>query len=233
MPAGWSLKLFSFSPPPHPFHRSPLLELVVVALLTRHRTAAGARVESPSHHGIALGSGLLVLALAAALFRVAMLPDPYDSLTYHLMLPAHWLEHQHLDLLPTTFGDIAPTYTPEAVEVFFLGLMLPTGSDILARIGQLPFLLVGLVTLARLVPRTPVPWMPVLAGFPMPETLEGLDPDRLRSILSLLYKPGRLSTPHSSYIQCKSGREMEGEPADQLEELEFRRLLSKFKEELN
>lgn len=138
--------------------------LAAVALLTRHRTAAGSRVESPSRHSIALGSGLLVLALTAALFRVAMLPDPYDSLTYHLMLPAHWLEHHQLDLLPTTFGDIAPTYTPEAVEVFFLGLMLPTGSDILARIGQLPFLLVAFVTLARLVPRTPAPWIPALAG---------------------------------------------------------------------
>lgn len=117
------------------------------------------------------------LAAALALHRTAFLPDPYDALTYHLMLPARWLVTGTLSLVPTSFGDIAPTYTPEAVEVFFLGLMLPGGGDLLARVGQVPFLVAMAALVAELVRRAgrgPT-WLPALAGTSallLPELLE-------------------------------------------------------------
>ncbi len=97
----------------------------------------------------AVGAALF-LAAGLALYRIAALPDPYDSLTYHLMLPARWLDAGRLEAVSTIFGDIAPTYTPAAVEEFFFGLMLPLGFDGLARIGQLPFLLAGAALVAAL-----------------------------------------------------------------------------------
>ena len=69
------------------------------------------------------------------------------------MLPAHWLTARSLEMFSTTFGDIALTYTPAAVEGFFFGLMLPTGSDVFARVGQLPFFLVALSLLMEMAAR--------------------------------------------------------------------------------
>ncbi|MFQ5653196.1 MAG: hypothetical protein ACE5GW_00520, partial [Planctomycetota bacterium] len=100
--------------------------------------------------GWSLAGAAISLAIAGGIYRITQLPDPYDSLTYHLMLPARWIERGSLELLPTPFGDIALTYTPAAVEGFFLGLMLPGGSDLLARVGQLPFLLLGALLVTQL-----------------------------------------------------------------------------------
>lgn len=98
-------------------------------------------------------AGWVGIVALVTLLRIWQWPDPYDSLTYHLMLPVHWLQQQALAPLATPFGGIAPTYTPASVEGFFLALMLPTGSDFLARIGQLPFLLLGGWLIADLIRR--------------------------------------------------------------------------------
>lgn len=107
--------------------------------------------EPPARWDACAAGGWVAVVVGLAIFRVMALPDPYDSLTYHLMLPAQWLDTGTLALFPTTFGDIAPTYTPAAVEGFFLALMMPTGADLLARVGQLPFLLAGAHCVASLV----------------------------------------------------------------------------------
>lgn len=125
--------------------------------------------RTASKWDVATAGGWIAVVSALAVFRILALPDPYDSLTYHLMLPAHWLKTGSLSLYATTFGDIAPTYTPAAVEGFFLALMLPTGSDLLARVGQLPFLLAGAHCVASLVSiagaRERLPrWAPALAA---------------------------------------------------------------------
>ncbi|MEM7163990.1 MAG: hypothetical protein AAF581_00915 [Planctomycetota bacterium] len=141
----------------------------LVYLAIRSRVAAPALDTTPPHRwdSVATG-GWVAVAVGLAIYRVLALPDPYDSMTYHLMLPVHWLQTGTLALYATTFGDIAPTYTPAAVEGFFLALMLPTGSDLLARVGQLPFLLAGghaVASLVRVVgtDRTPA-WAPALAA---------------------------------------------------------------------
>ncbi|MGE3164168.1 MAG: hypothetical protein AB7O52_04640 [Planctomycetota bacterium] len=103
----------------------------------------GAATPAPQSGGPTtfVAAGWIVLLAALALHRVVFLPDPYDALTYHLMLPVHWLQTGSLQLLATPFGDASPGYTPEAVEGFFLALMLPSGHDSLARVGQLPLVL--------------------------------------------------------------------------------------------
>lgn len=76
----------------------------------------------------------------------------YDTLTYHLFFPARWIQDARISIVPTWFGDPAPAYAPSAAEVFYVWLMLPMGSDDVARCGQLPFwwlLLGGAVLLAR------------------------------------------------------------------------------------
>lgn len=119
------------------------LILALVAWFVRGRSQRSApsppRVEPTAVARTA--GGWLVLVGALAIYRTVFLADPYDSLTYHLMLPVHWLQTGGVGLLGTPFGDISPSYTPESVESVFLALMLPSGHDHLARIGQLPFLL--------------------------------------------------------------------------------------------
>ncbi len=98
----------------------------------------------------AVAGAWMAMALGVAWLRSAAYPDPYDSLTYHLMLPATWISNGGLSLLPTYFGDIAPSYTPESVESCFAMLMAPFGDDALARIGQLPFAALAGYSVARL-----------------------------------------------------------------------------------
>ena len=69
----------------------------------------------------------------------------YDAVSYHLFFPARWLQAHRLFIIPTPFSDEAQAYQPGNGELWFLWLMLPFHSDILARIGQVPFYLAGAV----------------------------------------------------------------------------------------
>jgi hypothetical protein len=78
----------------------------------------------------------------------------YDSLSYHLVFPARWLQEHRLSIVPTPFSDPAQAYQPGNGELFFLSLMLPFHGDLLARVGQLPFLILGGVSLYALAVRS-------------------------------------------------------------------------------
>lgn len=128
--------------------------LITLLLISRRHSGVAAeptRSESQWSSPLSAIAGAVGSVLAAAcLFRILALPDPYDSLTYHLELPARWLAGGGLELVPTYFGDLAPSYTPAAIEGTFAAFMLPSGSDSLARIGQLPFLALAAVSIYRL-----------------------------------------------------------------------------------
>jgi Dolichyl-phosphate-mannose-protein mannosyltransferase len=101
-----------------------------------------------------------VVAIAAALLAfvvghgVTHSPlTAYDSLSYHLVFPARWLQDHRLSIIPTPFSDEAQAYAPANGELFFLWLMLPLHGDLFARVGQLPFYLLGAVTLYALARR--------------------------------------------------------------------------------
>ena len=103
---------------------------------------------------------LAVVAVVAALL-LFMVPygathaplTQYDSLSYHLYFPARWLQDHRLSIIPTPFSDEAQAYAPINGELFFLWLMVPFHGDVLARIGQLPFGLLGAVTMYALARR--------------------------------------------------------------------------------
>jgi len=92
---------------------------------------------------------ILLFSLAAVILPlvvfIALMVPPYswDSLTYHLTFPAEWMKKGAIHIKPTPFGDQAPAYSPANGEIFFLWLMLPMGSDLLAKMGGLPFYLLS------------------------------------------------------------------------------------------
>jgi hypothetical protein len=77
----------------------------------------------------------------------------YDSLSYHLFFPARWLQEHRLSIIATPFSDEAQAYAPANGELYFLWLMLPFHGDLLARIGQVPFYLLGGVALFAIARR--------------------------------------------------------------------------------
>ncbi len=93
---------------------------------------------------------MIALPLLAFIVAVGLVQSPltlYDSVSYHLVFPARWLQDHRISIVPTPFSDPAQAYQPGNGELFFLWLMLPFHGDLLARIGQLPFLLLGAASL--------------------------------------------------------------------------------------
>jgi 4-amino-4-deoxy-L-arabinose transferase-like glycosyltransferase len=92
-----------------------------------------------------------VFALAAALLLRAWTglgktTFLYDTLSYHLHVPATWLAERRLVIVPAVFGDPSSAYAPSNLELWFAFLLAPLHSDYLAGTGQLPF--AGLAALA-------------------------------------------------------------------------------------
>ena len=105
---------------------------------------------------IPLGIAAVLVPALIFVIAVAAIKSPftlYDSLSYHLFLPARWLQEHRLSIIATPFSDEAQAYAPANGELWFLWLMLPFHGDVLARIGQLPFFLLGGVALYGLARR--------------------------------------------------------------------------------
>ena len=120
----------------------------------------------------------------------------YDSLSYHLLFPARWLQEHRLSIIATPFSDEAQAYAPANGELYFLWLMLPFHGDLLARIGQVPFYFLGgvaLYALARRIGAPPEHAVYVPAFFflsrPIVEQAVGADVDLIcwATFLSALY----------------------------------------------
>jgi hypothetical protein len=123
---------------------------------TEHRTFAR------SDHGwqttFVIGIGVAIVAFVIGMGAGHSPLTAYDSLSYHLFFPARWLHDHRIFIVPTPFSDEAQAYQPGNGELFFAWLMLPFHGDLLARIGQIPFYLLGagvLYMLARRLGATP------------------------------------------------------------------------------
>ena len=95
----------------------------------------------------------LVVPVLTFVIAVGVTQSPltlYDSISYHLFFPARWLQEHRLTIIATPFSDEAQAYAPANGELWFLWLMLPFHGDLLAKVGQLPFLLLGAATLYAL-----------------------------------------------------------------------------------
>jgi hypothetical protein len=109
------------------------------------------RVEAPRRERFSSASVGLLAALVAAfafqawtgLHKTTFL---YDTLSYHLHVPATWMHDRRVTIVPAVFGDPSSAYAPANLELWFLFLMAPLRSDYLAGIGQLP--LAGLAAAA-------------------------------------------------------------------------------------
>lgn len=112
-----------------------------LALATRGRSSRLATVAREPLTPIdvaylaALGAAIVFRAWAG-LHKATFL---YDTLSYHLHVPAAWLADRRLEIVPAVFGDPAAAYAPANLELWFAFLMAPLRSDVLAGSGQLPF----------------------------------------------------------------------------------------------
>jgi hypothetical protein len=108
--------------------------------LARRRPSVAARATEPLS---SLDAGLLAALIAVLAFRLwsglHKTTFLYDTLSYHLHVPATWMHDRRLGIVPAVFGDPSPAYAPANLELWFLFLMAPLRSDYLAGAGQLPF----------------------------------------------------------------------------------------------
>jgi hypothetical protein len=133
---------------------SYLMTFAVVCGATFALTRPRATAISPPCLQIPIAT--IVIPLLAFIVAVGLVQSPltlYDSVSYHLVFPARWLQDHRLSIVPTPFSDPAQAYQPANGELSFLWLMLPFHGDFAARIGQLPFLLLGAVALYAIARR--------------------------------------------------------------------------------
>jgi hypothetical protein len=76
----------------------------------------------------------------------------HDALTYELYFPARWLQDSRLELIPTPFGDNSRAYDAANAMLYYLWLMVPFRSDLIAHSGEFYFIIfsaLGLTALSR------------------------------------------------------------------------------------
>jgi hypothetical protein len=116
--------------------------LSVVAWWTRSHKARHA-TDVGGGHWAAWGFWVAIVAFVIGMGISNSPYTAYDAVSYHLYFPARWLQAHRLLIVPTPFSDEAQAYQPGNGELWFLWLMLPFHGDFLARIGQMPFYLLG------------------------------------------------------------------------------------------
>ncbi len=98
-------------------------------------------VDGAATVGLALTLWAVVVnGLTAWLLPVKALTD---GPIYHLYFAAQWWRSGRLSIIPAPFGDPAVSYLPLNGELFFAALMALADGDRLARVGQVPFLLLA------------------------------------------------------------------------------------------
>jgi dolichyl-phosphate-mannose-protein mannosyltransferase len=110
---------------------------IVAVARRRVRTEAPPR-QPLSAADVGLAAALVAafaLRLWAGLHKTTFL---YDTLSYHLHVPATWMHDARVGIVPAIFGDPSPAYAPSNIELVFAFLMAPLRSDYLAGVGQLP-----------------------------------------------------------------------------------------------
>ncbi len=73
-------------------------------------------------------------------------PFGWDNLNYHFTFPVEWLKHANLDTPITINDDPSPTYYPINGSLWYLWLIFPFRSVFIADLGQLPFFVLGFLS---------------------------------------------------------------------------------------
>jgi hypothetical protein len=123
---------------------------LAIALAIRAFRPAPPDLISPSTEpGLGVAA---VLAIGFALWTSLVLFTPSlmlpvkvvsDGPIYHLYFAARWWKEGRLFLIASPFGENAATYFPAGGDLWFAWLTIPLGGDRLARVGQIPFLLMA------------------------------------------------------------------------------------------
>jgi hypothetical protein len=138
---------------------STLAALTAVALAlavgTRRRAAGGEDGGRAREPLTALDVAYIFALTAAVLLRAwagaGKATFLYDTLSYHLHVPATWIADRRLQIVPAVFGDPSSAYAPSNLELWFAFLMAPLHSDYLASSGQLPFAALAALAIAAAV----------------------------------------------------------------------------------
>ena len=87
----------------------------------------------------------VILALTGTALAVGICRPPmeHDVMTYHLFLPARWIQDAAITTIPSVFGDLAPAYAPKNGEAIFAFIGSIADYDLFARVGQFPYLLLA------------------------------------------------------------------------------------------
>jgi hypothetical protein len=94
---------------------------------------------------IALGLVVWTSALLGAQSLLLPVKVVSDGPIYHLYFAARWWKAGRLFLVAAPFGENAATYFPANGDLWFTWLMVTWGGDRLARVGQVPFLILAAV----------------------------------------------------------------------------------------
>ncbi len=110
----------------------------------------GSRFVQDLEHGLSQFSGtrwstiarwpVILTGLLVASDLLAHLPAPpidWDAATYHLYLPARWLQEGQIFHIPTVFSDNAAAFAPQNGTLFFAWQMGLLGYDTLTNVSQL------------------------------------------------------------------------------------------------
>ena len=96
----------------------------------------------------------LLLAVLDLIAQLPASPVDWDAATYHLYLPARWLQEGRIFHVPTVFGDNAAAFAPQNGALFFAWQMALSGRDAVINVSQLlclGFLGLALYRICRLL----------------------------------------------------------------------------------
>lgn len=99
-----------------------------------------------------LWPSLLLVALQT-LVVLPLPPDDWDAMTYHLFLPARWLQEGGFVHVPTVFGDSTPAFAPQNGALLFTWFLAIFGDDRIVGVIQVGALVLLAASLWKLLRR--------------------------------------------------------------------------------
>jgi len=93
---------------------------------------------------------VLVLFFQSLVIATVLPANAWGALNYHLTFPVAWMKSGRIEVFSFSLGDHADSYSPSNIEFFFFLLLAPLKSDLLAKVGQLAFWVLGALALYSL-----------------------------------------------------------------------------------
>jgi len=126
-----------------------LLAIAIVLFLTSPSPASSH--APPDRYRIAGWAGIMLFMIVVLLTGIFHPTIEHDPMTYQLHFPAVWLQEGRISIVPTPYGDPSQAYGPALASIYYLWLMAPLGTDMLALTGQWPFMIICCLAAAGLV----------------------------------------------------------------------------------